>query len=152
MKATISLLTNVYNYNGSMKLEIFDNTKLLYSNDKFEPGAGRIDFQVNWPTTVNIVASNKNDDDMLVDEQQQIVENKAVEVTGILINQFAIQINLIDKLFHCQHQGQSEITHENFWGFNGTIQMHLTHSSPMRYLLSLQNQFDGNRLTWNNNV
>ncbi len=148
MKATISLITNVYNNNGSMKLEIFDDTELVYSNSSFEPGPGKIEFLANWPTTINIVASGKNDNDTLLDDQQQIIKNKAVEITGVLINQFAIQIDQVDKLFQCQRQGQTEITHENFWGFNGKIQLHLTEKSPMRYMLSLQNQFDATRLTW----
>lgn len=149
MKANIVLLTNVQNYNGSMKLEIFEDDVLLYSNDSFEPGPGKIEFQVNWPTTVDIITSNKHNKDILFNEQKQIVKQKSIEITGILINQFAIQIDLIDKLFNCTREGTTDITHENFWGFNGKIQLHLTHNSPMRYMLSLQNQFDGNRLQWN---
>jgi len=151
MKTTISLITNVYNYNGSMKLDIFDQDQLIYSNDCFESGPGRIDCQVNWPTVVNIITSNKHPKDILYNESGMIIKHKAIEITEIFINQFAINIDLVDQLFDCQHNGTSNIVHENFWGFNGKIQMHLTHSSPMRYLLSLNNQFDGNRLYWNSN-
>lgn len=151
MKTTISLITNVHNCNGSMRLDIFDQEQLVYSNSSFEPGPGRIDFQVNWPTVVNIITSNKHPDDVLCDENGMIIKNKAIEITEIFINQFAINIDMVDQLFDCQHNDNPNIVHENFWGFNGKIQMHLTHTSPMRYLLALNNQFDGNRLDWNNN-
>lgn len=150
MTATITLLANATNYNGSIAVDIFDRGQTVYSRKEFNEGPNQIEFNVNWPTTVSIITSNRNPKDTVCDSNGIIVNNKCLEVTGISINQFAIHMDLVDKMFHCQRNGHTDIVNANFWDFNGQIQMHLTHNSPMRFMLSLQNQFDVNRLMWNN--
>lgn len=134
-----------------MGVEIFDQGQLVYSGKNLPAGPGKIMFDINWPTTVDIVTSNRNFNDTENDNTGKIIANKAIEVTGVLINNFPLQVDLVDKLFNCRRNHDQQITHENFWDFNGKIQMNLTHHSPMRFMLSLQNQYDTNRLTWNNN-
>lgn len=148
MKSQIEFQTSVRNYNGSMKVEIFDGNRLVYSGASFSEGPGKIDFMIDWPSKVKILVSNKNPGDTLVDKHGQIIKDKSIEITGVSMNGFFLQIDLIDKIFDCRREGQTNVTHENYWGFNGIIELDLTHTSPMRYMLSLRNQFDVTRLQW----
>jgi len=88
---------------------------------------------------------------MEVDINGNIFKDKSIEVTGILINNFPIHQDLIDKLFICQREGSSEITNENWWGFNGKIKIVFDQANPMRYMLYLKNEFNMNRLYWDLN-
>lgn len=150
MPVTVTLIVDVHNCNGSLYMDIFDGETLIHSSRDLDQGLTNIEFSVNWPTTVTIVTSNRNVDDVKNDSNGSIIENKAIEVTGILINNFSMHIDLIDKLFQCYDGNTPSSTNKNFWDFNGKIQMNLTHNSPMRYMLALHNQFDGNRLIWGN--
>lgn len=152
MKVNLTLLCTITRCNnGSMKLELFDQQTPIYCGENFLDGPLRIDCLINWPTTINIVTSNKHPDDIEVDASGNIIRDKSIEVTGILINNFPIHQDLVDKLFICQKAGSSEITHENWWGFNGNIKLNFDKSNPMRYMLSLKNEFNMNRLYWDTN-
>ena len=149
MKVNLTLVCSVTRYNGSMKIEMFDQTRLIYTGENLPDGPFRINCLIDWPTTVNIITSNKTQDDTEIDASGNILKDKSIEVTGILINNFSIHQDLIDKLFICQHEGSPNITNENWWGFNGTIKIIFDHATPMRYMLSLRNEFNMNRLYWN---
>jgi hypothetical protein len=95
-----------------------------------------------------VYSSNKKNGDTIFNDKGKVIADKSVEITGILINGFAVHIDMIDKLFHCVRDGSDTITHENYWGFNGCIKINFTGASPMRYMLELSNQFDVNRLEW----
>jgi hypothetical protein len=144
----ITFLTNVQNSNGSMALKIYNENLLLYEQDNFTEGPGQINFTTNWPSVITIYASNKKNGDTIFNNKGKVIADKAVEITGILINGFAVHIDMIDKLFHCIRDGSNITTHENYWGFNGCIKINFTEESPMRYMLELGNQFDVNRLEW----
>ena len=134
-----------------MKIEIFDQTQPIYTGENLLDGPLRINCLIDWPTTVNITTSNKTPSDTKIDNNGNILRDKSIEVTGILINNFPVHQDLIDKLFICQHVGSSDITNENWWGFNGNIKIIFDHANPMRYMLSLRNEFNMNRLYWNTN-
>ena len=116
-----------------------------------QAGPLHIDREIDWPTTLLVVLSDKNPNDTQTDDDGNIVADKAIEVQQVFINNFPIHQDLIDKIFACQHQDSLHITHENWWGFNGTATLDLDQDNPMRYMLSLQNKFDMNRLDWDQN-
>lgn len=151
MKVNFSLIFEVSNYNGSMSIDIYQHDQLLYAGRDFDEGKLRVDVIIEWPGQLIIKVGNKNNNDALVDDTGFIIKHKFVDVVGVLINNFPINIDLLDKVFNCQKEGQDTVTHENFWGFNGTITVNFDTENPMRYLLAHNNQFDINRLTWNNN-
>jgi hypothetical protein len=151
MKINLTLLCSNTRCNGSIKIEIFDQTMLIYTGENLPDGTMRIDCLINWPTTINIITSNKHPNDMEVDADGNILKDKSIEVTGILINNFPIHQDLIDKLFICRVEGSSNITHENWWGFNGKIKIIFDQPNPMRYMLALKNEFNMNRLHWDKN-
>ena len=151
MKVTLTLLCSVTQCNGSIKIEMFDQTTPIYTGENLPNGPVRIDCRINWPTTVNIITSGKRPNDMEVDADGNIIRDKSIEVTGILINNFPIHQDLIDKLFTCQREGSTETTHENWWGFNGKIKIEFDQTNPMRYMLALKNEFNMNRLYWDTN-
>ena len=134
-----------------MKVEIYDQHTCVYTGENLTEGPLQIDCMVNWPTTVNITLSNKGKNDTLIDEAGEIIKDKAIEVTQVLINNFPIHQDLIDKIFICRQEGSSSDTNENWWAFNGNIKILFDQPSPMRYMLSLNNEFDVNRLQWNSN-
>ena len=151
MKVNLTLVCSVTRCNGSMKIEMFDQTRPIYTGENLSDGPLRINCLIDWPTTVNIITSNKTPDDKEINDSGNIIRDKSIEVTGILINNFPIHQDLIDKLFICQHEGLSDITNENWWGFNGNIKIIFDHANPMRYMLSLRNEFNMNRLYWDTN-
>ena len=151
MKVNLTFVCTVTRCNGSMKIEIFDQTRPIYTGENLSDGPLRINCLIDWPTTVNITTSNKTPGDTKIDNNGNILRDKSIEVTGILINNFPIHQDLIDKLFICQHTGSSDITNENWWGFNGNIKIIFDHANPMRYMLSLKNEFNMNRLYWDTN-
>jgi len=134
-----------------MKIEIFDQLLPVYTGENLPDGPMRIDCEIDWPTTVNIITSGKHPDDMELDTAGNIVRDKSIEVTGILINNFSIHQDLIDKLFVCQQEGSVNTTYENWWGFNGRIKIEFDQTNPMRYMLALKNEFNMNRLHWDTN-
>jgi hypothetical protein len=144
----INFLTKVQNSNGSMAIKIYNEDVLLYEQDNFITGPGQINFKTNWPSVITIYSSNKNNDDTIFNDKGEVTTDKSVEITGILINGFAVHIDMIDKLFHCLRNGDNTITHENYWGFNGCTKIYFTEDSPMKFMLKLGNQFDVNRLEW----
>jgi hypothetical protein len=148
MKVNLTLLCSVTRCNGSIKIEMFDQTTPIYTGENLPDGIMRIDCEINWPTTINIVTSNKHPTDMEVDVNGTVIKDKSIEITGILINNFPIHQDLIDKLFICQREGLSDTTNENWWGFNGKIKMIFDQPNPMRYMLALKNEFNMNRLYW----
>lgn len=150
MKVQVLFECLVRNCNGSMNIDIADQERLLYSGKQLEPGPLNISVEVDWPTQLTIITSNKNETDTHCDSDGNIIEDKSIDVVGIQINGFPVQIDLVDQLFSCQRNHSEEITHENYWGFNGTVVIDFTGSSPMRYLLGLKNQFEMNRLQWSN--
>jgi hypothetical protein len=134
-----------------MKIEIFDHETPIYTGENFPDGPMRIDCSINWPTTVNIITSNKTSNDMEFDSNGNVLKDKSIEVVGILINNFPIHQDSIDKLFVCQKEGSSHITNENWWGFNGNTKIIFDQPNPMRYMLALKNEFNMNRLYWDHN-
>jgi hypothetical protein len=130
---------------------MFDQTTPIYTGENLPDGTMRIDCHINWPTTINIVTSNKQPTDVEVDVNGTVLKDKSIEVTGILINNFPIHQDLIDTLFICQREGSSANTNENWWGFNGKIKITFDQPNPMRYMLALKNEFNMNRLYWNLN-
>lgn len=134
-----------------MKIEIYDHYTHVYTAENLTEGPLQINCMINWPTTVNITLSNKGNYDTVVNEHNEITHNKAVEVTDVLINNFPIHQDLIDKIFICRREGSSIDTNENWWSFNGDVKIHFDQTSPMRYMLSLKNEFNINRLHWDNN-
>jgi hypothetical protein len=151
MKVTLTLIGNVMCYNGSLEIEILDRDKLIYTGKNLTEGPLRIDCAIDWPTTVNIVVGNKGKNDTLMDNDGTIIKDKAIEITQVLINNFPIHQDLIDKIFVCRREGSTVDTNENWWAFNGRIKILFDQPSPMRYMLSLNNEFDVNRLQWNTN-
>jgi hypothetical protein len=132
-----------------MKIEIFDQDRPIYQKENLSEGPFRIDCVINWPTTVNIHLSNKQPNDTKIDSAGNVIQDKAIEVTGVLINNFPIQPTQLDKIFICRRSGSKTDTNENWWGFNGQVQIIFNQPSPTRYMLSLKNEFDLTRLDWN---
>jgi hypothetical protein len=151
MKVNLTLLCSVTRCNGSLKIEMFDQLSPVYTGENLPDGTTRIDCQINWPTTVNIITSGKHPDDMELDADGNIIRDKSIEVIGVLINNFPIHQDLVDKLFVCQRDGSVNTTHENWWGFNGKIKIEFDQTNPMRYMLALKNEFNMNRLHWDTN-
>jgi hypothetical protein len=151
MQVKLTLVCDVICHNGSMKIEIYDQHTHVYTGENLTQGPLQIDCMINWPTTVNITLSNRGKDDTLTNEAGEIIKDKAIEVTQVLINNFSIHQDLIDKIFICRQEGSSSDTNENWWAFNGNIKILFDQPSPMRYMLSLNNEFDVNRLQWNSN-
>ena len=140
MKVNLTLLCSVTCVNGSIKMQMFDQTTPIYTGENLSDGPMRIDCEITWPTTVNIVTSNKHPDDSEVDINGNTIKDKSIEITGILVNNFPIHQDLVDKLFICQREGSVDTTNENWWGFNGKIKIIFDQSNPMRYMLSLKNE------------
>lgn len=151
MQVKLTLICDVICYNGSMKIEIYDQHTHVYTGENLTPGPLQIDCMINWPTTVNITLSNKGEYDTVVNEHNEITHNKAIEVKDVLINNFPIHQDLIDKIFICRREGSDHDTYENWWSFNGTVKILFDQITPMRYMLSLKNEFNINRNHWNNN-
>jgi len=151
MKVNLTLICNVMCCNGSMKIEIFDQSTLLYTGENLTDGPLRIDCAINWPTTINIVMSNKGIDDTIFNEHGAVVKDKAIEVVEVLINNFSVHQDLTDKIFICRRAGSLVDTNENWWAFNGNIKINFNQPNPMRYMLSLKNEFNMNRLHWDTN-
>jgi hypothetical protein len=149
MKVMLTLIAHVMRYNGSMSIKISDQDRLLYTGKDLDAGNLQIDCEITWPTTVNIQLGNKGKNDTLLNSHGMIIQDKAIEITQVLINNFPIHRDLIDKLFVCQREGSIVDTNENWWAWNGTVKINFDHASPMRYLLSLQNEFAMNRSDWN---
>lgn len=146
MKVDVSFVFRVSNYNGSMSLEIYQNDFLLYSGKDFEEGRLQVNVYVEWPGTLTIKTGNKTFDDILI-ENGTVVKQKFLEVVGLSINNFPLHIDYLDRVFNCCCEGQTKITHENFWGFNGVITIDFNTKDPMRYLLATNSEFVINRLT-----
>lgn len=136
------------NVNGSMSIQISDHTGIRYTNSSFEPGPVCIKCTIAWPTQVTIDLSNKHSNDIIQDSNGNIIENKAIEIDTVLINNFPIQYELMEQIFNCKRQSSDIITHENFWGFNGKVCINFGATSPMRYMLELNNPFEINRSGW----
>ena len=151
MKVNLTLLCSVTRCNGSMKIEMFDQQLSVYTGENLPDGSLRIDCQINWPTELTIITSGKHPNDIEVNDNGIIIKDKSIEVTGVLINNFPIHQDSIDKLFRCQHEGSLDITNENWWGFNGKIKIEFDQLTPMRYMLALKNEFNMNRLHWDTN-
>jgi hypothetical protein len=149
MQVKLTLICDVMCHNGSMKIEIHDQDTHIYTGENLTQGPLQIDCMINWPTTVNITLSNKGKNDTLTDDAGEIIKDKAIEVTRVLINNFPIHQDLIDKIFICRRERSDFDTNENWWAFNGNIKILFSQPNPMRYMLSLNNEFDVNRLQWN---
>ena len=134
-----------------MKVEIYDQHTHVYTGENLTEGPLQINCMIRWPTTINITLSNKGKNDTLINDAGEIIKDKAIEVTQVLINNFPIHQDLTDKIFICRREGSDVDTNENWWAFNGNIKILFDQPSPMRYMLSLKNEFDVNRLQWNIN-
>ena len=151
MQVKLTLICDVMCHNGSMKVEIYDQHTCVYTGENLTEGPLQIDCMISWPTTVNITLSNKGKNDTLTDDAGNIIKDKAIEVTQVLINNFPIHQDLTDKIFVCRREGSDCDTNENWWAFNGHVKILFDQPNPMRYMLSLNNEFDVNRLQWNSN-
>jgi hypothetical protein len=149
MKIQLTLMGRVQRCNGSLNIEIKDQEHVVYVGEDLPEGSWIAEFNIDWPTTVHIQLSNKQHNDTQLDQNGLIIQDKVIEVTDVLINNFPIHQDLVDKLFVCRREGSAVDTNENWWAWNGAVQINFNHTSPMRYLLSLQNEFAMNRLEWN---
>jgi hypothetical protein len=149
MKIQLTLIGRVQRSNGSLTVEIKDQDQVVYTGEDLPEGQWVAEFKIDWPTTVHIQLSNKQLNDTQLDQNGLIVQDKVIEVTDVLINNFPVHQDLVDKLFVCRREGSADDTNENWWAWNGTVKINFDHASPMRYLLSLQNEFAMNRLEWN---
>jgi len=145
MIVRLTLKCQIHCHHGSMNIDIQDGARLIYTARDLQAVPLTIDLMIAWPTTINIFVSGKGPNDTLLDDQGRVVQDKAIEVTQVLVNNFPIQQHLTDKIFLCRRAGSDEITNENWWGFNGHISMVFDQANPMRYMLSLSNQFDIDR-------
>lgn len=150
MSITVSFLFQVKNCNGSMNIDIVEDNKILFSGRDLDEGLLAVDLKVSrWPTELLIYLTGKRKNDTLCDDQGIIITDKSIEVVGITLNRFPLHIDLLDRVFDCEREGSTDISHENYWGFNGKVTMKLHGKNPVRYLLSHNNQFDINKLSWN---
>jgi hypothetical protein len=149
MKIQLTLVGRVQRCNGSLTVEIKDQDRVVYTGEDQSEGPWIAEFNIDWPTTVHIQLSNKQRNDTQLDHNGLIIQDKVIEVTDVLINNFPIHQDLVDKIFVCRREGSTVDTNENWWAWNGTVQINFNHASPMRYLLSLQNEFAMNRSEWN---
>jgi hypothetical protein len=149
MKITLTLIGQIFCCNGSMTIDIFDQDQLIYSCADIPEGDWRVDCEINWPTTVNIITGGRKPGDTVEDQNGTVIKDKAIEVTQVLINNFPIQQDLIDKIFICRPEDHAVDSNQNWWSFNGKIRLELDQPNPMRYLLSLRNEFNMNRTEWN---
>ena len=150
MQVKLTLICNVRCYNGSMKIELYDRDTHIYTGENLASGPLQIDCMINWPTTIFITLSTKGSKDTVVNEHNEIIHDKAIEVTDVLINNFPLHQDLIDKIFICRRNGSDCDTNENWWAFNGNVRIDFNQTNPMRYMLSLRNEFSMNRITQNN--
>ena len=149
MKIQLTLIGRVQRSNGSLTVKIKDQNQVVYIGEDLPEGQWVAEFKIDWPTTVYIQLSNKQLNDTQLDQNGLIIQDKVIEVTDVLINNFPIHQDLVDKIFVCRREGSTVDTNENWWAWNGTVQINFNHASPMRYLLSLQNEFAMNRSEWN---
>lgn len=133
-----------------MSIDIVEDNRVLFSGRNLDEGTMKVDVELSqWPTELLIMLADKGKNDVQFDDQGLIVRDKSIEVMAISINRFPLHVDLLDKVFDCQREGSNTISHENYWGFNGKVTMKLHSNTPMRYLLSYNNQFDVNKLSWN---
>lgn len=135
------------NNNGSMSIKIRDHVEVRYFNDQFKSGEITISCCIEWPTCVIIDIGNKYFTDTVI-HQNVVVADKAIEINSMLINRFPVQYEKMESLFNCVRHGSDIVTHENYWGFNGQVFINFNDSSPMRYMLAINNPFEINRINW----
>jgi hypothetical protein len=101
---------------------------------------------IDWPSKIRIFVEGKNQNDTEVDSGGNVIADKAIELISIMINNFPLHPDLIDKLCCCRRSNQQSISHENYWGFNGLVEIIFDHANPLRFMLALSSKFEIPRL------
>ena len=108
---------NVGHCNGSMSLTILDNNCVIATFDQINQPTLTIDRFITLPCKLTFITGNKNSlIDTKLDADGKITQDKFIEVTGIRLGRFPVNI------YKCL-QGQS------YWGLPGSVSVHFDESN-----------------------
>ena len=139
MKINLRLGCTVQTVNDSMNIEILEGDNVLYTGSNLDSGKLDINCTITWPSVIIIKLSNKGPDDTVVDGNGIVVNDKAIILEELALNNFPLELNVMEQL----------VDGIIYWGFNGEIKMNFTEKNPMRWLLKMKNRFNVDRLLWN---
>jgi|688.fasta_scaffold265246_2 hypothetical protein len=96
---------------------VHENAKKVYSNleEKFT-----LQMSINFPTQVKLILLGKKNNDTVVDENQNVVQDKFVKLTKLEVD------NLQCNNFYLKNKiklttADSQVIHDNYWGSNGEV-------------------------------
>ena len=118
-------------YNGSMSTKFYANKKLLAKIDKFYNPQTWLTFQLSLPTTLHVFVDGKdNNIDTKVDINGNIIADKFIKITNLLIGHKPVSTDALHKICKLQTtDGQTMYT--NYVGFNGVLSMNFEYSNSL---------------------
>ena len=106
-------------YNGSMGLNFFNKDILIKEIPSFTETEFVITENIEFPTTIYFDVFGKDKFDTDVDENNNILADKYIQLTDLIVDKAPIHILSLIKL--CKLETNDKILYNNYWGFNGRV-------------------------------
>jgi len=73
-----------------------------------------------FPNIINITVSGKANNDTIVNEYNEIIEDKFIKLTKLFVHGIEIDTSYLETQLQLNTE-DNEIVNSNYWGFNGTV-------------------------------
>lgn len=117
--------------NGVMDVTITDSNETLSISPRLQKGINNIEILLKTPNILKIDLCGKTHRDTRMDPvTKNIIQDKYLKMLDVLIEGKPLDRNKVQQMFVIDTEKNGKIR-TSYWGFNGTVSMHLEHEDPL---------------------
>lgn len=117
----------------TMGLTVLANDKTIFKQDKDLSKTFTVEFDVNVPGNIKFIVNGKGPFDTKVDEQGNILQDKFLKISSMLIDRMPVPIWVLESKF-IQFMHDQQIAYTNYFGYNGQGTIQLPSSTFLMFL------------------
>lgn len=119
---------------SSMSIQVLVNNQEVYCNPNPAQDKIRLEFATDLPAQIKFVLGNKNPFDTQVDDLGNIVEDKHIQVSRLVIDRMPVEQWILEsRLFSYTDTDQKT----NYFSHNGTVILDIPYTDSFKFFLAL---------------
>jgi hypothetical protein len=120
----------------NLSVQILANNQIVHqcNNDLKQV----VEFSMSIPGTVELVTSGKGSADTVVGPNNEILQDKHVKVTKVIVDKMPIKTWILEKhVFECFPNDRNQSWRTNYIGHNGSTRMQIESKTGFEFMLHL---------------
>jgi len=114
--------------------EEYNNSCMRINGNVLIPGINTFIINTTLPTNIELVLSNKEKNETLINNNGDIIKDKHIELRELIVDNMPIPSWILPKI--CKVVTNDHVEYTNYWGNNSTINISFNNNNSLQWHLT----------------